>query len=97
MRIILSPQRRDDTLELEKSSGNRLRINGELFNFNALNPGDIIPAGEVPCDFIVGEVEHKDGHVTLTLLLPHGPEPTKARAFPKPITVTADGPITLPE
>lgn len=96
MRIAFTPQRRDDVLTLEKSSGDRLRINGELFNFNTLTDGDVIPAGAVPCDFVVGPVERVDGEIRLTLILPHGPHPSEAVAFPEHITVTEDGPIEVP-
>ncbi|KFL31487.1 hypothetical protein JP75_08085 [Devosia riboflavina] len=96
MRISFSPQRRDDTLALEKSSGDRLRINGELFNFNPLAEGDMIPAGAVPCAWIVGPVERIAGEVRLTLILPHGPTPSQAVAFPEPVTVAEDGPIEVP-
>jgi hypothetical protein len=96
MRISFSPQRRDDALVLEKSSGDRLRINGELFNFNPLADGDTIPAGAVPCEWVVGPVERIDGEVHLTLILPHGPNPSQAVAFPEPITVSEDGPIEVP-
>lgn len=94
MRISFSPQRRDDTLIIEKSSGDRLRINGELFNFNPLAEGDTIPS--IPCDWIVGPVERVGGEVCLTVILPHGPNPSEAVAFPEPITVTEDGPIDVP-
>lgn len=96
MHISFSPQRRDDTLSLERTSGDRLRINGELFNFNTLEDGDLIPAGAIPCEWIVGPVEKVDGEVRLTLILPHGPNPSQAVAFPEPITVTQDGPIAVP-
>lgn len=95
MRILFSPQRRDDALTLEKT-GDRLRINGELFNFNPLAEGDTIPAGEIPCDWILGPVERIDGEIHLTLILPHGPNPSHAVAFPEPITVAEDGPIAIP-
>ena len=94
MRISFSPQRRDDALVLEKTSGDRLRINGDLFNFNTLGDGDTIPV--VPCDWIVGPVEKVDGEVRLTLILPHGPNPSPLVANPLPITVTDDGPIDVP-
>lgn len=97
MFISFSPQRRDDVLTLEKTHGDRLRINGELFNFNPLEDGDTIPAGEIPCEWIVGPVERIEGELHLTLILPHGPSPSRAVAFPEPITVTEDGPINLPE
>lgn len=95
MHITFSPQRRDDALTLEKT-GDRLRINGELFNFGPLAEGDTVPEGEVPCDWIVGPVERIDGQIHLTLILPHGPNPSQAVAFPEPITVTEDGPIVVP-
>lgn len=95
MRIAFSPQRRDDTLTLERTAPDRLRINGELFNFGPLNEGDVLP--EVPCDWIVGPVTRTDGDTHLTLILPHGPNPSEAVAFPEPIHVTQDGPIAIPQ
>jgi hypothetical protein len=97
MRISFSPQRRDEALVLEKTNGDRLRINGELFNFNPLAEGDSLAAGDVPCAFITGPVERIDGEIYLTLILPHGPNPSQAVAFPQPITVTEDGPIVIPQ
>jgi hypothetical protein len=97
MHISFSPIRSDDlVLSLEKAAGDRLRINGQLFNFNPLEEGDTIPAGSVPCDMILGDVVRLDGEVRLTLLLPHGPNPSQAVAFPAPISTTQDGPIAVP-
>lgn len=94
MRISFSPQRRDDVLAIEKTNGDRLRINGELFNFNPMEEGDTIH--EVPCEWVVGPVERIDGEIHLTLILPHGASPSAAVAFPETITVTEDGPIAVP-
>lgn len=96
MRISFSPQRRNDTLALERTAPDRLRINGELFNFGPLPEDGAIPAGEVPCEWIVGPVERIDGEIHLTLILPHGPNPSQAVAFPEPTHVTQDGPIAIP-
>lgn len=96
MRISFSPQRRDETLMLEKSNGDTLTINGELFNFNTLEDGGTIPAGEIPCEWIVGPVDRIDGEIHLTLILPHGANPSQAVAFPSPITVMEDGPVAVP-
>lgn len=96
MHISYSPQRRNGTLTLERTAPHRLRINGELFNFSTMEDGDVIPAGTIPCDCITGPVEKIDGEVRLTLILPHGPNPSQAVAFPEPITVTEDGPIVVP-
>ena len=96
MHISFSPQRRDDSLKLEKGIGDRIRINGELFNFDPLNDGDTISAEDVPCEWIVDSVEKVDGEVRLTVVLPHGPNPSPAVAFPDPATATAEGPIAIP-
>jgi len=55
MIINLSPQRRDDAISVVKSA-DILTINGEVFDFTALPDGATIPAGEVPCPWIVGPV-----------------------------------------
>lgn len=96
MRIELSPQRRDDTLEVSKA-GDVLTINGEVFDFSGLPDGGTIPAGEVPCDFIAGPVERIDGDLHLTLVLPHGPNPPESIAFPAPIIDPPNGAIALPQ
>lgn len=93
MRISFSPQRRDDTLTLERTAPDRLRINGELFNFGPLGEGDVL--SEVPCDWIIGHVTRKEGVIHLTLILPHGPNPTEAQAYPQPMDITEDGPINV--
>lgn len=93
MHITLSPQRRDDNLTAARQ-GDVLTINGEAFDFTSLNEGDLIP--EVPCEWVVGPVERINGEIHLTLVLPHGPNPSQAVAFPDPITATQDGPIDLP-
>ena len=96
MRISFSPQRREDCLKLEKGIGDRIRINGDLLNFDPLNDGDMIPADDIPCDWIIGPVEKVDGEVRLTIRLPVGPNPSQAVAFPEPITVSAEGPVATP-
>jgi hypothetical protein len=96
MRISFSPQRRDGVLALEQTSVDRLRVNGDLFNFSTLPDGASLPAGTVPCDWIAGPVERVGGEVRLTLILPHGPNPSPAVAFPEPVIVTEIGPIAVP-
>lgn len=95
MKITLSPMRRDDSLNVIKD-GDKLRINGELFSFISLPDGATIPAGEVPCEWIVGPVERIDGDIHLTLILPHGPSPSEAVAFPAQIIDPPDGSLDLP-
>lgn len=95
MRISFSPQRRDEGLAVVKA-GDILTVNGEAFDFSSLPDRGTIPAGAVPCEWIVGPVERVDGELRITLILPHGPSPSAAVAFPAPITVTEDGEIDLP-
>ncbi len=95
MKIVLTPQRRDDALEVLKS-GEVLTINGEQFDFSVLPDGAAIPAGEVPCDWIVGPIERISGELRLTMILPHGPNPSQAVAFPAPVVDPPDGPLALP-
>lgn len=96
MKISFSPQRRDDALVIEKTIGDRLRINGELYNFNSLEEGDEVPAGAIPTEWIIGPVRRGNGEIDLTILLPHGPNPPQHVAFPEPIIVTENGLIALP-
>jgi hypothetical protein len=95
MNINLTPQRRDDTLKVTKS-GDVLTINGEAFDFSGLPDGATIPAGEIPCEWISGAVERVDGLIHLTLIVPHGANPSQSVAFPEPIANPPDGEITLP-
>jgi len=95
MKISLSPMRRSDTLTVEKN-GDKLRINGDLFNFGPLPEGAIIPAGVTPCDWIVGPVKRVNGEIVMTLILPTGPDASQAVAFPAAIANVPDGVVALP-
>jgi hypothetical protein len=97
LHISFVPQRFDATLTVSKA-GDVLTINGEQFDFSSLPDGATIPAGEVPSDWIskLHPVERVSGELHLTLILPHGPNPSAAVAFPQPITVIEDGPIAIP-
>lgn len=94
MQISFSPQRRDDAIIASKA-GDILTINGESFDFSSIPDGATIP--DVPCEFITGPVERISGEIHLTLILPHGRNPSQAVAFPEPITATEDGPIAIPQ
>ncbi len=69
-KVVLSPQRRDDLLEVPKA-GDALTINGVAFDFSALPDGATVPAGDVPCERLVGPVERIAGELHLNLILPH--------------------------
>ncbi|WP_018208546.1 hypothetical protein [Sinorhizobium medicae] len=95
MQIKFSPQRRDDLLTVTKA-GDVFTINGVPFDFSTLPDGATIPAGEAPCEWLVGSVERTAGELHLTLILPHGPGPSQAVAFPPPLIDPPDGVIALP-
>ena len=95
MKISLSPQRRDDVLQVSKS-GDILTINGQAFDFSELPDGATIPSGEVPCEWITGPVERIGGDLHLTLILPHGPNPSPAVASPASLVDPPDGVLDLP-
>lgn len=95
MRIHFSPIRSDLSLTLYKG-GDVLVVNGIPFDFGQLPDGATLPANAIGSDVFAGPVERLDGELQVTLLLPHGPNPSSAQAFPQPLTVTEDGPIPLP-
>ncbi|MDR0260032.1 MAG: hypothetical protein LBI76_09500 [Comamonas sp.] len=95
MRIQLSPQVRADSLEVTKV-GDKLTINGELFDFSPLAEGDVLPAAAVDCVFITGDVRREAGELLLTLLLPITWDAPESCAFPESILNPADGRVPLP-
>ncbi|WQN26140.1 hypothetical protein ULE26_12830 [Stutzerimonas stutzeri] len=95
MHITLSPVRLDEPLAASRV-GDVLTLNGEAFDFGPLPEGATLPADAIVSDWLVGDVSRIDGALHLTLRLPHGPNPSRAVAFPEPVTVTEDGPIALP-
>ncbi len=95
MRISFSPQRRDDTLEVDKQ-GDVLTINGDAFDFSDLPNGAILPREAVECPWLASDVVRINGGISLTLILPHGPNPSQAVAFPETLVNPANGKLAIP-
>lgn len=95
MRIQLIPLFSSAPLTIAKQ-GDVLTLNGEPFDFGPLPEGATLPAEAIDSDWFVGPVSRIDGDLHLTLRLPHGPNPSQAVAFPKPLVVMVDGEIDLP-
>ncbi|MCG6539192.1 hypothetical protein MCB86_03770, partial [Pseudomonas sp. KSR10] len=97
MIINLSPQLRAAPLSASLA-GDVLILNGEAFDFSALPEGGTLPTDAIDSIWFErpGAVERIGGELHLTLILPVGPNPSQGVAFPKPVTVTEDGPILLP-
>lgn len=96
MRISFTPKRSDAVLTVSKS-GEKLTINGDEFDFTDMPDGATIPAREVPCAWI-GDypIERIDGSLCLTLILPIGPNPSQAVAFPVDLIDPPDGLLDIP-
>jgi hypothetical protein len=95
MHLTFSPMRRDDLLTLTRS-GDVLTINGAAFDFSPLPEGATLPPEAIDSDWFAGPVEQIGGILHLTLILPHGASAPQETRFPTPLTVTGDGPVTLP-
>ncbi|TLX54855.1 hypothetical protein DN824_20445 [Stutzerimonas nosocomialis] len=95
MIIRLVPQR-DHTALAVALAGDVLLLNGAAFDFGPLPDGSTLPAEAIDSDWIIGPVERIDGELHFTLRLPHGPNPSRAVAFPEPIRVMVDGLVDLP-
>lgn len=95
MKINLSPQRRDDELAVSVA-GDVLFLNGEAFDFGPLAEGATLPPGSIDSEWFAGTVSRENGSLRLTLLLPHGCNPSQNVAFPQPIVTQGDGPVALP-
>lgn len=95
MIIKLSPQRRDDTLVVVRSSST-LAINGEVFDFSRMADGDTLPASAISSPWFCGQVDSIDGELELTLILPLPANYSPEQAFPLPLENVLNGPIVFP-
>lgn len=96
MIIKLSPQRRDDTLEVVKA-GNVLTVNGEDFDFTPMGNGDTLPVAAITSIWFTADVEKADGELTLTLLFPNPWNYSPEQAFPVDLIDVPDGPVAFPQ
>ena len=96
MKIALNPQRRDDAITISKL-GDVLTINGVAYDFSVIPDGATLPASAVDCEYISGNVERINGILHISLIFPHGPNPSQAVAFPAQIINPADGVLELPQ
>jgi hypothetical protein len=71
MKIIYTPQRRDDACDVS-ISGDVLTINGEALDFSAIPEGATLPRGAVACGWLASDVERIAGALHLTLIEPQG-------------------------
>lgn len=101
--ITLVPQRRDDGYALSVH-GEALVLDGAVLDLSAIPEGASLSAAAADCPWLVpgSTLQRSDGALHLALILPHGAiapeagEAAQAVLFPAPLTLTGDGPVTLP-
>ncbi|MCQ2994004.1 hypothetical protein NLO95_07725 [Pseudomonas syringae] len=96
MNIILSPVRLPDTLEVFKE-GNKLTVNGEVFDFSPMQEGSTLPSSAINSRWFEQAVDMVDGEITLTMFLPNPPNYSPEQAFPVPLLSVPDGLIEFPK
>ncbi|WP_282372612.1 hypothetical protein [Pseudomonas sp. PS02290] len=95
MIIKLSPQRRDDTLEVIKI-GKVLLVNGETFDLSPMTEGATLPWGAVSSMWFAGDIDMQDGEITLTMLFPLPYNFSQAQAWPVDLVNVPDGVVQFP-
>lgn len=95
MTLHFSPIRSDMPLHLTVE-GTALIVNGARFDFSALVPGGSLPRESLAANWLASDVQCDAEGITLTVVLPHGPEAPSSALFPSPVVVTRDGPVPLP-
>ncbi len=95
MIISLSPIRADAALTLQRA-GDILTVNGQVFDLSGIPEGATLPRAAVACDWLASDITRSGGVVQLTINLPHGACAPVETRFAVPVTLTADGPVSLP-
>lgn len=95
MILTFTPMRSDTDITLVRD-GDSLAIDGVVYDFTDLPEGAILPREAVDCPALMSDVTRTGGMIALTLILPHGANPPKDRAYPAPVKLRRDGPVDLP-
>jgi len=96
MLIQFVPQRSDMPAPALSVTLDTLTINGESCDLAAVQPvGARLPGDAIASEFLLEALRTLAG-LEVRVLLPIGPNPTPAQAFPAPVTV-ASGAVALPE
>jgi hypothetical protein len=95
MKIIWSPQRSDEVLAVSKA-GEKLFINGDVFDFSSVVEGDFDEAWIPPSKFISSQPRRIAGDLQIVLVLPYREDAKDTARFPDPIVNPPDGELTLP-
>jgi hypothetical protein len=96
MKIKLSPVRLDETLSVVKN-GSTLEVNGELFDFSRMVAGDTLPSSAIASGWFTADVDHINGELVVTLILPNPWNYSQEQAFPVDLVDVPDGPVVFPQ
>lgn len=99
MLIKLSPVGNDPArLSVEVQNGGKsIVVGGDTFDFSPMGAGDTLPVAAISSTWFAGDVEcDSTGELVVTLRFPQGPYAPHESRFPLPISVTVDGPVSLP-
>lgn len=96
MQIILSPQRRDDTV-IYQIAGDVIIVNGEPFDFSKVEEGDVLPKEAIKSEWFASDVTRINGELEFSLVLPNPWNYSQAQAFPAPLFITKNGLLNLPK
>lgn len=95
MRIVLSPQLQDAVLALHRA-GDRLTVNGMVYDFAPLPEGAVLPQAAVGGEWLASDVTRKAGRLKLGLILPCTSDAPETVRFPAPIDPVPEGEVALP-
>ncbi|WP_104698517.1 hypothetical protein [Pseudomonas syringae group genomosp. 3] len=95
MIIKLAPQRRDDTLVVEKA-GAVLILNGEAFDFSVMQPGSTLPRSAISSEWFAGDVEY-DTDLTIHIIMPVPANYSPEQAYPADLVGVPDGIVQFPK
>lgn len=92
MIIILSPQVREDRLEVFKYK-DTIVINRVEFDFSKLPEGAVLPSYAVENEYLTGDITRKDGELIFNMIFPIPWDAEESLRFPVDIVNPADGKV----
>ena len=96
MILTLSPVLSDEKTVIS-AQGDKLTVNGVLFDFTQLAKGETLPAAAINSPLICGDVTRTSGKINVAVRFGHAQDASEAARFPQPINVLANGPVELPQ
>ena len=96
MILTLSPVLSDEQTTINVQD-DALTVNGQTFDFGPLAEGAALPAAAINSSLICGDVTRINGKINVTVRFAHVQDASEADRFPRPLTITKNGPVELPK